>query len=235
MGYDSKGIVLRVQSTVSSRASVVITTGFTFAAAARTITTTAGIWSTVAGGDGYKTGLRLYFTNATLNTGCYTIRGFTSSRVITVYEPLVDQAAATSAKCIGHEFEEIGEVVSFSGPSGAVPVIDMTHLGSSYKEKRVGTPDEGQVTFEVIRLYPVATSMQPRLIADRQSRTKRYFDVKLNDTAANSSSQPTAFNFEGYVASYVPSAAVDAALRAAVTLEITGDVSWMQKYAGNEL
>jgi len=234
MGFGSKGILIRRQSTETTRASVVITTGFTFEGTGRTITRTAGIWDTSAGGDGYKPGMRIHFLNASLNTGVYTIRSAVSSRVITVYEPLTDQAAATSAQCIGHEYENIGEVVSFSGPSGAVSIVDVTHLCSSAKEKVVGFVDEGQMTFEV-NFLPGASYLHTRLLTDRQARTKARYDIKLSDSGTNSSSQPTAFNFEGYVLSVVPSGGVDNALRAAVTIEITGEAARIQRFNGDEL
>ena len=42
----------------------------------------------------------------------------------------------------------IGDVRSWTGPTGARTIIDATHLSSDAKEKRVGLADEGQVTFE---------------------------------------------------------------------------------------
>lgn len=112
----------------------------------------------------------------------------------------------------------IGEVVSFSGPSGSPAIIDMTHLASSYKEKRQGLVDEGQVTLEV---NMIASDVgQEQLLKCRRGRIRGEFSVRLSDTGV------TKIDCEAYCLSYVPSAGVDAALRAAVTLELTGIATW---------
>ena len=112
----------------------------------------------------------------------------------------------------------IGEVVSFSGPSGAAAIIDMTHLASSFKEKKMGLPDEGQVTMEV---NMIATNVgQEQLLKCRRGRTRGEFSVRLTDTGV------TKLDCEAYCLSYVPSGGVDAPLRAAVTLELNGLATW---------
>ena len=45
-------------------------------------------------------------------------------------------------------FTSVINLVSFQGPSGSRQVIDATTLASTAKEKDVGIPDLGQITFD---------------------------------------------------------------------------------------
>lgn len=115
-------------------------------------------------------------------------------------------------------FNAIGEVVSFQGPGGSASVIDVTHLGSAAKEKRMGLMDEGQFTFEMN--LDTADTQHDGLRADRAARTLRNFQVTLTDSPA------TVISFSAYVLSFSIQGAVDDKIAASVTLEISGAVTW---------
>ena len=46
-------------------------------------------------------------------------------------------------------FSNIGNVTDFSGPGGQATVIDVSNLDSTFREKIMGLPDEGQFTFNI--------------------------------------------------------------------------------------
>jgi len=78
---------------------------------------------------------------------------------------------------------KIGEVTDFTGPGGAAAVIDITHLGSTAKEKMIGLRDEGQLS---MTMNFVATDAgQITFISDRAARTKRTYVLKFNDAATH--------------------------------------------------
>jgi acetylornithine deacetylase/succinyl-diaminopimelate desuccinylase-like protein len=115
-------------------------------------------------------------------------------------------------------FQTIANVIDFSGPGGQASVIDITNLASTAREKRMGLPDEGQLTFNV-NLDPDAASHQALRDA-RKNRTQCEFRVTLTDTTN------TTLTFLGYVLGFVVSGAVDDVVKAAITVEIDGAVTW---------
>lgn len=115
-------------------------------------------------------------------------------------------------------FSTIANVIDFSGPGGQASVIDITNLASTAREKRMGLPDEGQVTFNV-NLDPDASTHQ--LLRDaRKNRVKSEFRITLTD------STPTTMTFFGYVLGFVVSGGVDDVVKSAITVEIDGPVAW---------
>jgi len=112
----------------------------------------------------------------------------------------------------------VGEVVSFSGPGGSASIIDVTHLGSTRREKRMGIPDEGQLSCE-INLVP-DNAGQVKLRNDRASRTERACILTLTDTGS------TTLTFNAYCTQFSIQGSVDNKIQASVTLEITGAVVW---------
>lgn len=115
-------------------------------------------------------------------------------------------------------FTVIGELVSFQGPGGSASVIDVTHLGSAAKEKRVGLMDEGQFTFELN--LDTSDAQQTGLRADRTARVLRNFELTLTDSPA------TVISFSAYVLSVPIQGAVDDKIGSSITLEISGPVTW---------
>ncbi len=116
------------------------------------------------------------------------------------------------------EFSSIGNVVDFSGPGGQASVIDVSNLDSTFREKLMGLPDEGQITFNV-NLDPDNTQ-HSLLRSARQSRTRLEFRLTLTDAT------PATGTFFGYVLGFVIAGGVDQAVKAAITVEIDGAVTW---------
>jgi acetylornithine deacetylase/succinyl-diaminopimelate desuccinylase-like protein len=133
----------------------------------------------------------------------------------------IESQGVTLAISVGaspSSFVTIANVIDFSGPGGQASVIDITSLASTAREKRMGLPDEGQLTLN-LNLDPDANSHQ--LIRDaRKNRTQCEFRVTLTD------STPTTLTFLGYVLGFVVSGAVDDVVKAAITIEIDGAVAW---------
>lgn len=113
---------------------------------------------------------------------------------------------------------QIGEVNSINGPSGSAGVIDVTHLGSTAKEKLMGLPDEGQVTFDVN--LDNADAGQIALRNDRASRSKKRVAIKFNDAATS------LWHIEAYCTGFAISGAVDDKVTASVTCELTGPLTF---------
>jgi hypothetical protein len=131
---------------------------------------------------------------------------------------MASNAIETQGVTFAWNTELIGEIVSFNGPGGSASVIDVTHLGSTRREKRMGIADEGQFSFEV-NLVP-GNAGQVALRADRAARTKRVCILTLTDTTN------TTLTFDAYCSQFSIQGSVDNKISASVTLEITGEVLW---------
>ena len=116
----------------------------------------------------------------------------------------------------------IGSVTGFNGPGGSAAIIDVTHLGSTAKEKMMGLPDEGQFSFDL--LLDSADAVQTRLRADRVTRSLRKVVIKLNDSTDDKTK--TKILFDAYCTNFSITGSVDDVIKASVQLEITGPTSW---------
>jgi hypothetical protein len=112
----------------------------------------------------------------------------------------------------------IPEVSSINGPSGSATIIDVTDLSSTAKEKTMGLMDEGQVTLDIN--YLPDNAVHETLRTARANKTLKSFVITFTDTAPASW-----FRFNGYVTGFAVTAGVDQALKASVTIEITGAVT----------
>lgn len=115
-------------------------------------------------------------------------------------------------------FSNIGNIVGFNGPGGSASVIDTSNLDSTAREKRMGLPDEGQFSLD-LNLDPDNTA-HIALRNARRDRTRLEFRMTLTDTGSS------IVQFFGYVLNFTVSGAVDAIVKAAITIEIDGQVSW---------
>ena len=114
-------------------------------------------------------------------------------------------------------YTSVINLVSFQGPSGSRQVIDATTLASTAKEKDVGIPDLGQITYD----YNFSAS-DPALIDCWDSfnaGTLESFQITFSDSPA------TIFTFSAYVLNFSFSAGLDDIVRGSVTLEISGPVT----------
>ena len=117
------------------------------------------------------------------------------------------------------EFTNIGNITSISGlGGGSAPVIDASNLDSTFKEKLMGLPDEGQISVS-LNLDPDNATHQAMRTA-RTNRTRVEFKVTLTDTS------PATGIFYGYVLMFRHDIAVGSQVKGALTIEVDGQVTW---------
>jgi hypothetical protein len=124
-------------------------------------------------------------------------------------------AYSTASTCL------VGEVTDFSGPGGQAAVIDVTHLGSTAREKRIGIRDEGQMTLGVN--FVPADVAQAVLRSDRATRTMKKCVIKFNDTTAADCNKAV---FEAYCSGFSISGGVDQKVAGQVVLEVANAVTY---------
>jgi hypothetical protein len=221
MALNSQGCLIQRQATAAG-ATVYKSTVYIFDATAIHCTAAANDFAA----DGFTTGMRISFDGTVNYTGGYTIH----SVAATVLGILENMATSTSITVgiHGAKFTNIGSITNFSAPSGSSPIIDVTHLGSTAKEKLVGISDEGQMTFEF--LYDPTDDMHVNhLSSDRRARTQRTFNIQFSDQPSATGTGtmiPSQAMFNGYVTGYSRTAGVDQAIKGNVTIEIDGPVRW---------
>lgn len=110
-------------------------------------------------------------------------------------------------------FDTIGEVKTWGGPSGSASVMDASHLGSTRREKRMGLPDEGQMTLGLNRIFTNIGQKSAR--AARSARQMRNFKITYSDGSVGS--------FTGFVLEFSSSGGVDAIVEGSITIEISGE------------
>jgi hypothetical protein len=115
-------------------------------------------------------------------------------------------------------FVALGNVTAIRGPGGQAPVIDVSNLASTFREKMMGLPDEGQITLD-INLDPDNSGHQD-LRTNRKNRTRTEFKLQLTD------STPAYGVFFAYITGFSHDIAVGQAVKVSVTLEIDGEVMW---------
>lgn len=114
-------------------------------------------------------------------------------------------------------YNDIPEVVSFSGPGGSGQVIDVTNLASTAIEKIMGLPDEGQLGFEIN--YVPTNTYHAALRTARAAKTLTKFKLTFTDTGAME------WTFNAYVTGFTVSGGVNSTIKASVTLELTGTIT----------
>jgi hypothetical protein len=115
-------------------------------------------------------------------------------------------------------FQKVANITDFQGPGGQGTVIDASNLDSVAREKLMGLFDEGQFSCNV-NLDPDDT-VHKAVRTARRNKTLCEFKLTLTDTS------PTIGYFFGYVTGFSHAGGVDALLKAAVTIEIDGEVNW---------
>lgn len=114
-------------------------------------------------------------------------------------------------------YAAIANLTSFQGPSGSRQVIDATTLASTGKEKDVGIPDYGQVTFEFN--FSAADTVLVDVWDNFVAGTLHNFRILFSD------SPQTQFDMAAYVLNFSFNAGLDDIVRGSVTLEISGTVT----------
>jgi hypothetical protein len=115
-------------------------------------------------------------------------------------------------------FSQVMNVTNIRGLGGGqAPINDTSNLDSTFKEKLMGLPDEGQIQAD-INLDPDDASHQALQTA-RKNRTRLEFKITLTDTT------PTIYQFYGYVMALGVDIAVGQQVKAGLVIEIDGEVS----------
>lgn len=228
MAMQSQGIRLRRMSTDAGTTGYVASTN-----TLKVVSATKRIEWTSAGANfvtaGFSSGMRLVISGSTNNNrGVYTILAVATT-YLALYDAVADQSVGDNLSITANRYDLIGEVKSWSGPSGNANVIDVTNLLSTAKEKLIGLRDEGQFTIECFFDPNYATAQHKALISDRANRTLQKFDVLFNETTSNSTSYPSGWNFDAYVSGFSVNAGVDAPVSASITLEITSAVKFIPR------
>ena len=114
-------------------------------------------------------------------------------------------------------YSDIANVTSYNGPTGSRAVIDVTKLSSTGKEKDVGIPDYGQITFE--GFFDATDTVLIDVWDNFVAGTLHDWRVLFSD------SPRTQLDFQGYVLNFSYSAGLDDVVRTSVTIEISGSVT----------
>jgi hypothetical protein len=133
---------------------------------------------------------------------------------------------ATGLSLQGIAMQQVGAVISFSGPSGAAGVIDVTTMQSTAKEKLIGLRDEGQVSMEV-NLSSSSTDLHSKLRDDRATRRKGIYAIQMTD-GSTPDGYPTKVDFDAFVTGFSISGGVDNVVKASITMELTSAAKWRE-------
>lgn len=108
----------------------------------------------------------------------------------------------------------IPQVQSITGPSATAPEIDVTNLQSTNREFVTGIADYGNVTFTIFLDY--TNAQHSGLKTDFDNNTIRSWQKELPDGTTES--------FEARVSGIDEEEATDDAVKATITLRLTGPV-----------
>ena len=115
-------------------------------------------------------------------------------------------------------FTNLPEIREFTGPGGSASIIDVSDLDSTFREKILGLPDEGQLSFTIH--YIADNAQHQALRSDRAARTLRNFRITWTDTSPS-----IQWSFTGYVTEFSVSGGVDDVVLANTVIEITGAIT----------
>lgn len=203
---ETQGTMLGIQS-VSGSVAV------SFNSTTKKIIRAAGDWTT-----DYKVGM-IVMTSDADNPGPFVITALTATDM-TVDGVMVTDAVAASFVLTG--YKEIGEVVDFNGPGGSASVVDVSHLRSTRKEKRMGLPDEGQISFNMN--FVPGNEGQVLFRERRDARAEAHFALIFSDGSVTE--EATTALFAGFALEFNVSGGVDDKVSASAVIEITGNVTW---------
>lgn len=215
MARQSQGCLIRRESSVVGTTAVLSADTISFDSTLRTINRQAGFAD-------FSTGMRLE-VDSSLNAGVWTIKT-TAATAITVYEELTAQSSGETVVLTGHTMQNIGQVVSFNGPGLSGPVIDVTTLQSTAKEKHPGLHDGGQVGLSVLWDNEASNSnLHDALQRDMVARTLRKFDIKF---VGPTTGETGSVYFGGYIVGFNITGAVDNALKADISIALSSGAAF---------
>lgn len=114
-------------------------------------------------------------------------------------------------------FELVTNLQDFSGPTTSRGEIDTTTLDSTAKEYILALKDHGEMTFN--GLFAPTDMVQRAITGDLNSNAPRNWKLTFSDGVTTAA-------FSGYVKGAPISGGVDAAVKYALTIRITGDITW---------
>jgi len=112
----------------------------------------------------------------------------------------------------------IGEVTSISGPTMSSDLIDVTSQESTggFREKIIGLTDPGELSFDIFFNQDLAShDASAGLLYVFKNKLLKYFQLELPSGMA-------VWQFQGVVNGFEIDASVDDALKASITLAISG-------------
>jgi len=146
-----------------------------------------------------------------------------TATALDIYGSFASTGSATQSLNV-YTMGQIGEITDFNGPGGAAAVIDVSHLGSTAKEKLIGLRDEGQLSMSLN--YNATDAGQAGLRTDRAARVRNHYDMVFRDTIWSASALPSRAYFWAYCLQFAITGAVDDKIAANAVLEITGAVEY---------
>lgn len=123
------------------------------------------------------------------------------------------------------EKQVVAEVTSISGPTMSSDLIDVTSQESSggFREKIIGLTDPGELSFDIFfnqtlpshGTQPGVTTTPPGLLGVFSGKGIKFFQLQLPGNMAT-------WQFSGVINGFEIDASVDDALKASVTIAISG-------------
>lgn len=151
-----------------------------------------------------------------LNGQTLTVKNKTTNTFAVDVDTTGGSAYTSGGTATPNTYSAIANVRDFSGLDGTASELDATNLSSAAKEIRLGIVDYGQFSINVD--HDAADPGQAACLAAYTSGTSRQMKVVLpnNNTAS----------FVGYVKKFTLTGAVDALVKRAIDIRISGPVTW---------
>ena len=152
---------------------------------------------------------------ATTVAGTFTVKNKTTNTFAIDLDTTGGAAYTSGGTATPVTFTQIANIKTFSGFDGSASEIDVTNLGSSAKEFRLGLTDPGQFTIEID--YDGANAGHNALRAKQVSGVLSNFQLTLPNAAV--------ISFTGFVKKFSLAGGVDAVAKTSVDIRISGAVT----------
>lgn len=116
-------------------------------------------------------------------------------------------------------FTTIAEITDFNGPNETSPSIDVSNFDSEAREFIAGLKDGGEVTFSCN--FVGSNAQQQALRTAQKNRVKKNFKILINDAALDA--DKTTIELAANVTGFSLTGSVDAAIKAAISLKVSGE------------
>jgi len=113
--------------------------------------------------------------------------------------------------------DDIGQITNISGPSMSLDTVDVTTHDQADAWEQVAPTilRSGTVTVDIV--YDPDDTEHVAALANMVGKATAAFELQFPDSAY------TEYEFDAYVTGFTPTAPVDGALTASITLKITGE------------